>query len=161
MSSFSQRLALALTIAVALPLLPGCSAYQAYAEREAIRQAKFNFKSFSIDGVDLTGANVTITLELDNPTETEIALDRIDYVLFVNDLRAMSGSTTQAVRVPTHDSRALPIHATLRFRDVSQDVRNLLATRGRFTYRFEGTGHFDTPFGAIDYPISVAPVVSQ
>jgi LEA14-like dessication related protein len=153
-----KRLVAALACAT---LLSGCSVYQAYAQREAIRQAQFHLKGVSLDGVDLSGANVTVTLELENPTETEIALDRIDYVLFVNDLRALSGNTPQPVHVPPHDARPLPIHATLRFRDVSNELRQAFITRGRFTYRLEGTGHFDTPFGPIDYPIHVAPVVSQ
>ena len=161
MTSLTHRLALCLALATIVPTLPGCSLYQAYAQREAIRQAQFHLRSVSLDGVDLTGANITITLDLENPTDTEIALDRIDYVLFVNDLRAISGSTPQGLHVPVHDSRPLPIHATLRFRDVSAEVRNLLARGARFTYRFEGMGHFDTPFGAIDYPIQVAPVVAQ
>jgi LEA14-like dessication related protein len=146
---------------LATMLLSGCSLYQAYAQREAIRQAQFHLKGVSLDGIDLSGANVTVTLELENPTETEIALDRIDYVLFVNDLRALSGSTPTPIHVPPHDARPLPIHATLRFRDVSQELRQAFITRGRFTYRLEGTGHFDTPFGPIDYPVHVAPVVSQ
>lgn len=156
-----KKMLLALVVATTLPALPGCSLYQAYAQREAIRQAQFHLKSVSLDGLDLTGANVTITLELENPTDTEIALDRIDYTLFVNDLRALSGSTTQPLHVPVHDARPLPIHATLRFRDVSAELRDLFVRGARFTYRLEGTGHFDTPFGPIDYPIQVAPVVQQ
>lgn len=157
----SKRLALCLALALAVPALPGCSLFQAYAQREAIRQAQFHLKSVSLDGIDLMGANVTVTLELENPTDIEIALDRIDYVLFINDLRAFSGSTTEALHVPVHDARPLAIHATLRFRDASAELRGLFMRGARFTYRLEGTGHFDTPFGAIDYPIQVAPVVSQ
>lgn len=146
---------------MATTMLSGCSVYQAYAQREAIRQAQFHLQGVSLDGINLSGADVTVTLELENPTDTEIALDRIDYVLFVNDMRALSGNTPTPLHVPAHDARPLPIHATLRFRDVSQELRQAFITRGRFTYRLEGTGHFDTPFGPIDYPIHVAPVVAQ
>lgn len=154
-----KRVALGLAL---LTTLSGCSLFQAYGQREAIRQAQFHLKSVALDGMDFAGVNVTITLELENPTDIELALDRIDYVLFVNDLRAISGSTPEAVHVPSHDVRPLPIHATLRYRDVSAEVRNLMIRNAGFTYRLEGTGHFDLPLGgSIDYPIQVAPVVSH
>lgn len=132
----------------------GCSLYQAYVQRQAIQQAQFSFKSAALMGVDLSGANLQITLELANPTEVPIVLDRLDYTLFINDQRAVAGFTTQQVRVPAQDVRPVTFTTHVRYADVGNQLRGILS-RGVASYRLAGVGHFDTPVGTIDYPIEL------
>lgn len=147
-------LRLAAALLVATPAFAGCSVYQAYAQRQAIEQAKFSLKSVAFTGVDLSGANVEVTLELANPTEIPIVLDRLDYTLFVNDQRAVSGFTRDRVNVPAGDVRPITFATHLRFADIGNQL-NAIRQRGVASYRLEGIGHFDTPVGTIDYPVKL------
>lgn len=149
-----RALMLLLVLALATPSVAGCSLYQAYVQRQAIQQAQFSFKSATLMGVDLSGANLMITLELANPTDVPIVLDRLDYTLYVNDQRAVSGYTTEQVRVPPRDVRPLSFATHLRYADVGHQLRTILQ-RGVVSYRLAGVGHFDTPVGTIDYPIEL------
>jgi LEA14-like dessication related protein len=139
-------------VAAAAPAIDGCSAFQAIAQRQAIEQARFHLKSVTLTGLDLAGANFAVVLELENPTGTPIVLDRLDYTLFVNDARVVSGFTAQKVTVPPQDVRPLTFESHVRYADVGAQLRGVL-TSGVRTSRLEGIGHFDTPVGTIDYPV--------
>jgi LEA14-like dessication related protein len=146
--------ALLLTLFFALPSLSGCSAYQAYVQRQAIQQAQFHLKAVSLSGLDLAGANFNVVLELENPTDTPIVLDRLDYTVFVNELRVLSGFTEEKITVPPHDVRPIAFSSHVRYADVGSQLRTILS-QGVRTYRLDGVGHFDTPFGTIDYPVKL------
>lgn len=139
---------------VSLPSVTGCSAYQAYAQRQAIAQARFNLKAVNLRGLDLAGANFDVVLELENPTDTPIVLDRLDYTLFVNDQRVIGGFTDQKVSVPPQDVRPIAFTTHVRYADVGAQLRGIVSA-GIRSYRLDGVGHFDTPFGTIDYPIQL------
>lgn len=145
----------ALTAAMLVTTLPACSIYQAYAQRQAIQQAKFNFKSVLLEGVDLAGANLRVTLELENPTDTALVLDRLDYTVFINNQRAVSGFTDTKTTVPARDVRPVSFRTHVRYADVGNQLRGFLANRNLPAVRLEGIGHFDTPVGTIDYPINL------
>ncbi len=144
-----------LALAVAVPALPGCWASQAYTQRKAIEQARFSLRNVQLLGLDLVGANMLVTVQLENPTETDMVLDRIDYTLFVNGLKAFEGDVKEKLTVPAGQSRPLPIRVTLAYADVGTQIRGLLATRQVKSWGLKGAAHFDTPVGTIDYPIDL------
>lgn len=149
-----RPLLLLLALLVFVPVLPGCSAYQAYVQRQAIQQARFNLKAVSLSGLDLAGANFNVVLELENPTDTPIVLDRLDYTVFVNDMRVLSGFTEEKITVPPKDVRPIAFSSHVRYADVGAQLRSILS-QGVRTYRLDGVGHFDTPFGTVDYPVKL------
>lgn len=134
---------------------PSCAVWQAYANRAAIQQAQFSLRSVQITGLDLVGVNVVITVELDNPTSSPIEVDRLDYALFVNDHRACQGATPLHLTVPPRQSRPLPLAVSIAYADMGTQLRQLLVQRRVESWRLEGTAHFDTPFGPLDYPLRV------
>lgn len=134
---------------------PSCAVWQAYANRAAIQQARFSLRSVHISGLDLVGVNVLVTVELDNPTSSAIELDRLDYALFVNEQRACQGATPLHLTVPPGQSRPLPLSVSIAYADMGTQLRRLLVQGGVQSWRLEGTAHFDTPFGPLDYPLRV------
>lgn len=144
-----------LALTVTVPALPGCWASQAYTQRKAIEQAKFSLRNVQLLGLDLVGANLLVTVQLENPTETDMVLDRIDYTLFVNGLKAFEGDVKEKLTVPGGQSRPLPIRVTLAYADIGTQIRGLLATGQVKSWGLKGAAHFDTPIGTIDYPIDL------
>ena len=141
---------------LASPLaLEGCWAKAALDQRKAIEQARFSLRNVQLLGLDLVGANLLVTLNLENPTETDIVLDRLDYALSVNGMKAFDGDVKEKISVPPGQSRPLPIRVTLAYADIGTQVRGLLATGAVKTWGLKGVAHFDTPIGTIDYPIDV------
>lgn len=147
-----KRLIAALLLVSLAPALPGCSVYQAYAQRQAIQQARFHLKNVAVQGFDLSGANLAVTLEIENPTNTQIVLDRLDYTIFLNEQRMVGGFTDRRITVPASDVRPVTFTTFVRFADVGAQLQRVV-TQGITSYRLEGVGHFDTPFGTIDYPV--------
>lgn len=148
-----------LALALSAPALPGCWASQAYTQRKAIEQAKFSLRNVQLLGLDLVGANLLVTVQLENPSETDMVLDRIDYTLYVNDLRAFEGDVKEKTTVPAGQSRPLPIRVSLAYADIGTQIRGLIATGQVKTWGLKGTAHFDTPIGTLDYPIDVRRVM--
>jgi LEA14-like dessication related protein len=144
---------LALTISV--PTLPGCWASQAVAQRKAIEQARFSLRNVQLLGLDLVGANLLVTIQLENPTDIEMVLDRLDYTLYVNGLKAFDGDVAQKLQVPPGQARPLPINVTLAYADIGSQIRGLVAAGQVKTWGVKGAAHFDTPVGTIDYPIQL------
>lgn len=149
----------ALALVVGVPTLPGCWVSQAYTQRKAIEQARFSLRNVQLLGLDLVGANLLVTVQLENPTETEMVLDRIDYTLFVNDLKAFEGDVKEKTTVPPGQSRPLPIRVTLAYADIGTQIRGLIATGQVRSWGLKGAAHFDTPIGTIDYPIDLHRVM--
>ena len=145
----------ALALVVGTPTLPGCSLFQAYAQRKAIEQAKFSLRNVQLLGLDLMGANLLVTIQLENPTTTDIVLDRLDYVLYVNDLKAFDGQVRDRLTVPAGQTRPLPIQLALAYADIGTQLRGLLAAGQVTSWKLKGAAHFDTPVGTIDYPIEL------
>lgn len=153
--SFTIRVLTALTLLTTLPSVTGCSVFQAFSQRQAIQQAKFNLKSVSLAGVDLAGANLVIDLELENPSDTVIVLDRLDYTLYINDQRAVSGFSDTKTTVPARDVRPVSFRTHVRYADVGAQLRGFMSQKSLPAVRLEGVGHFDTPIGTIDYPVKL------
>lgn len=149
-----RHLVLLLALLLTVPSVTGCSAYQAYAQRQAIQQAQFNLKAVTLTGLDLAGANFDVVLELHNPSDTAIVLDRLDYTLFVNEARLVGGYTQAQLTVPPKDVRPIRFNTHVRYADVGTQLRGIL-TAGVRSYRLDGIGHFDTPFGTVDYPVKL------
>lgn len=146
---------LALTLLAAVPAVEGCWAKAAIDQRKAIEQATFSLRNVQLLGLDLVGANLLVTLNLENPTETDIVLDRLDYALSVNGMKAFDGDVKEKISVPPGQSRPLPIRVTLAYADLGTQVRGLIATGQVKSWGLKGVAHFDTPIGTIDYPIDV------
>lgn len=153
MRRFAPLVALALVCIT--PTLDGCWAQQAYAQRRAIEQAKFSLRNVQLLGVDLVGVNLLVTMQLENPTETDIVLDRLEYSLSVNGIKAFDGGVKERLSVPAAQTRPLPIQISLAYADLSSQVRGLLVSRQVSSWKVVGVAHFDTPVGTIDYPIAV------
>ncbi|MEB3284955.1 MAG: LEA type 2 family protein [Candidatus Sericytochromatia bacterium] len=137
------------------PALSGCAMYQAYAQRSAIRDAKFSIRNVQFLGLDLVGANLLLTLQVENPTSSAIEMDRLQYGLWVNGTRAFQGEVSQKLMVPSHQARPLPIHISLVYADLGTQLRQLLIEQRVKSWRVDGTAFFDTPFGSLEYPVRI------
>lgn len=156
MKTFSWIVAGALLLA--MPTLSGCAVYQAYVQRTAIRNAEFSIRNVQFLGLDLVGANILLTLQLQNPTDTAIEMDRMAYTLFVNGARAFQGEVTQKILVPPRQGRPLPIRISVVYADLGTQLRQLLLQQRVNSWRMEGTAYFDTPVGTLEYPVRVERV---
>lgn len=151
---FARSLLIAALIGAGAAASTGCAAFQALSQRQALMDARFHLKGVSLVGVGLTGADVAVALELENPTPTQIVLDRIDYVLALNGARVLSGFSDTKLTVPSGQVRPLTLVSSIRYADLTSRALELLRDR-KASVRLTGVGHFDTPFGTMDYPLDL------
>lgn len=144
-----------LTLSLWLILLPGCAAWRAYTQRTAITQVEYALEGVEVAGLDLVGIHLVVRLSLQNPTATPIELDRLTYVLYVDENRACEGTTSAHQAIPPGQKRTLPVAVTLHYADLKTQMRQLLMRREVASWRLEGTAWFETPFGPLEYPVRV------
>ncbi|MEB3328089.1 MAG: LEA type 2 family protein [Candidatus Sericytochromatia bacterium] len=138
--------------AVVMTTLPGCAVWHAYAQRAAVREARFSLRGVQVGGLDLLGVTLHVELGVTNPTASPLTIDQLTWTLHVNDVPAARGSTSTALTVPPQEARSLPLRVSLAYADLSSQVRQLLLSRGVRTWRIAGTARLQSPLGPFDYP---------
>jgi hypothetical protein len=133
--------------------LTGCSLWQAYAQREVISRARISLRAVELPSLDLKGASVRVSLNIENPTQTTLVIDRVDYMLFLNEQRALTAFTDTRLTVPAQQARPLVLNANVAFADLGTQARLFWQNRNLKNVRLEGTAYFETPLGVVEYPL--------
>lgn len=139
--------------ATAAATTPGCALWQAYVQRAAVQEARLALEGVRVEGLDLVGITVAVAVAVENPTDTTMTLDRLEWSLLVNDAAAARGSSQVALSVPPREQRPHTLTVRVAYADLGTQVRQLLLSGGVRAWRLEGTAHLDTPFGSFRYPV--------
>lgn len=147
-------------VAVLLPaLLSGCAGLQDLA-RAAFTEPRLSFKSAALDALDLDGATVAFTWEIENPNAIGIDLARARWQLEVEGARVAAGDLPAGLAIPAKGKAPLTFPVRLRFRDVPGIVGLLGSGKRDLGYRLSGGLGVRTPVGIVDLPMSHTDRVS-
>ncbi|HET8541662.1 MAG TPA: LEA type 2 family protein [Anaeromyxobacter sp.] len=141
-------------LALALPvLLSGCAGLQDLA-RAAFKEPRLTFKSAALDALDLEGATVAFTWEIENPNALGVNLARAGWQMEVEGTRIAAGDLPAGLSIPANGKAPLSFPVRLRFRDVPGIVSLLGSGRSDLGYRLSGSLGIKTPIGIVDLPMS-------
>lgn len=147
-------------VAVLLPaLLSGCAGLQDLA-RAAFTEPRLSFKSAALDALDLDGATVAFTWEIENPNAIGIDLARAGWQIEVEGTRVAAGDLPGGLSIPAKGKAPLTFPVRLRFRDVPGIVGLLGSGKRDLGYRLSGALGVRTPVGIVDLPMSHTDRVS-
>lgn len=147
-------------VAVLLPaLLSGCAGLQDLA-RAAFTEPRLSFKSAALDALDLDGATVAFTWEIENPNAIGIDLARAGWQIEVEGTRVAAGDLPAGLAIPAKGKAPLTFPVRLRFRDVPGIVGLLGSGKRDLGYRLSGALGVRTPVGIVDLPMSHTDRVS-
>lgn len=109
----------------------------------------FPFERSSID--------LEFLIEVDNPNDFALNLDRVDFDLFIDRQKVIQGISNRQIRVPANGVGEVSIstrldYASLRgvFREVMEVVRG-----GDPNYELRGKAHYKTPLGSVALPFQI------
>jgi LEA14-like dessication related protein len=146
-------------LAVLLALLSGCAGLQDLA-RAAFTEPRLSFKSAALDALDLDGATVAFTWEIENPNALGVDLARAGWQIEVEGTRVAAGDLPAGLSIPANGKAPLTFPVRLRFRDVPGIVGLLGSGKRDLGYRLSGSLGVRTPIGIVDLPMSHAARVS-
>ncbi len=134
--------------------------YQAYAQRNALRDIQVSVDRVRVDSVSLTSATLNITFRFTNPTTTTATLDRTDFTILINGNLLGSGQNLQKVQIPAGGSTTVPIPFTVSYTGAAQSAWSFL-TQGGANYTITGTAFFDNVFGTVSVPYTFSGTTTR
>ena len=131
---------------IVIMLISSCDVIQQATELTTF--AKCKFKLNTIENINLAGVNVqkiknypklnfmeiaqltsavtsgnlplnfTLNLKVDNPNQKQAAMNRFDWILFIDDIEMNRGVTEQRVEIPSGGDAILPLQMTMNLKKV-------------------------------------------
>lgn len=143
-------------LALALPaVLAGCAGLQDLA-KAAFQEPRLTFRSVALDRLDLEGATLAFTWDLENPNALGADLARAAWQIEVEGTRVAAGDLPAGLSIPANGKAPLTFPVRVRFKDVPGIVNLLGSGRSDLGYRLSGSLGVRTPVGIVDLPMSHA-----
>ncbi len=142
-------------IALALPLLllAGCAGLNEFAA-SAVQKPKLTFRAVSLSSLDLEGATLSFTYDLENPNGFGLNLATVGYTVDVEGTRVASGDVPGGLAIKAKGTAPVVFPVHVRFRDVPDIVTLLTSKRDTVKYRLGGNVGVRTPLGVLDVPMA-------
>jgi LEA14-like dessication related protein len=151
MSLARPRLLLAPALLLVLAL-GGCAELQKIAAG-AFERPRLTFRSASLQALDLEGATIGFTYDVQNPNSFGAKVARLSYGVEVEGTRVVTGEMPGGLTVPANGTAPMTFPVRVRFRDVP-GIAALFGRRDAIAYRLSGTIGVETPLGVLDLPLS-------
>jgi LEA14-like dessication related protein len=144
----SRSLLAALLCMVALA---GCSGLGTLARME---EPRVDVTGLKLAGTTLSGADVLVQFQVDNPNDVDLVLDGIGYKLRLNGQPLLDGRYDQRTRIAASGRTAVELPVTIRFDDLLRVIRTL-GDRKNPNYDLEADLRFAVPvLGEITVPVT-------
>jgi LEA14-like dessication related protein len=142
-----------IALALSLVLLAGCAGLNQLAA-SAVQKPKLTFRSVSLSSLDLEGATLAFTYDLENPNGFGLDLARVGYTVDVEGTRVASGDLPGGLAIKANGTAPVTFPVHVRFQDVPGIVTLLTSKKDTVKYRLAGNVGVRTPLGVLDVPMS-------
>ena len=142
-----------LPLLLVLAALSGCAGLKDLA-RTAFREPRLVFRSVALGALDLEGATLAFTWDVENPNAIGLDLARAAWQVEVEGTRVAAGDLPAGVAIPANGKAPLAFPVRIRFRDVPGIVSLLGSGRSDLGYKLSGSVGLRTPIGVVDLPMS-------
>ncbi len=143
-----RRLALAVVLSLA-----GCAGLEQFAA-SAIQKPKITFRSASLTSLDLEGATVSLTWDLENPNAFGLDLAKVAWTFDAEGKRGASGDVPGGLQLRASATSPVTFPVHVRFQDVPGIVSLLGSGKDEVRYAVAATIGLRTPVGELDLPVS-------
>lgn len=97
-------------------------------------------------------------LGVDNPNSVGLRLDRLDFDLLVNDQHLLNSTSTQNVEIPSRGLGEVHLRSRVGYDNIRSIWREVVdvINGNRAQYALRGTAYYNTPIGAMQFPVTVS-----
>jgi LEA14-like dessication related protein len=142
-----------IALAAPLLLLAGCATVEKLAA-SAVQKPKLTFRTASLQTLDLEGATVAFTFDLENPNAFGVDLARVAWTVDAEGKRVASGDLPGGLQIRANGTAPVTFPVRVRFQDVPGIVTLLGSGNDAIAYQLAATVGVRTPIGVLDVPIS-------
>jgi len=108
--------------------LVGCAFIQ---ERVNVKNLKFSYRDATIQALTIDRLNFIVNLEAYNPNDIDAVIDKLDYVIYFEDIRAISGSTSQQYEIKAKGKRIITVSGNIYFSDLPDLFKAIKSAYGK------------------------------
>ncbi|NIR48757.1 LEA type 2 family protein [candidate division KSB1 bacterium] len=95
-------------------------------------------ESLNIESLGLTGTDLTLNVQLENPNTFAFVLQKMDYGLKINNKEWVTSSLNRDTEIAANDAGLISIPISLNFLQIGQSAYQLLKDSRPLDYHFEG-----------------------
>ena len=142
-----------IALAAPLLLLAGCASIEKFAAA-AVQKPKLTFRTASVQALDLEGATVGFTFDLENPNGFGVDVARVAWTVDAEGTRVASGDLPGGLQIKANATAPVTFPVRIRFQDVPGIVTLFSSGNDAIAYRLAATVGVRTPVGVLDVPVS-------
>ena len=120
---------------------------------QALRDTNVTFEGLEINEISTEQIDLTITVNIYNPNDVTVELERMDYDIYANDVRIASGSFEDPLEIPPEQTVSTTTNIVAPVSTVPSAILSILM-EGEANWTIEGTMYFNTPDGTIEQTFS-------
>ncbi len=133
-----------LSFAAAVFLSSGCMG-------RALVRPNVTLGSVEVTGLSLTGAHLTLQVDLENPNRFGVTITRLGYTVFLNDRPLATGAVLDPISIPSRATTTVRLPLSTSFRDLKTGLKSLLESDS-VAYAIEGDVAIRSFFGSRNFP---------
>jgi LEA14-like dessication related protein len=122
-----------------------------------IKLPNFRLHTLRVNSLNVTGADMTLEIKMDNPNYFQLLLNQLNYHFSVNGIIWATGNLSTAQSVNGKESGTIELPISLNFIDMGRTVFQLISGNQPLNYQFTGNLGFDTPLPLlkdVSYPMN-------
>lgn len=142
-----------IALAVPLLLLAGCAGIEKLAAA-AVQPPKLTFRSATVQELDLEGATLGFTWDLENPNGFGVDVARVAWSVDAEGTRVAAGDLPSGLKIRANATAPVTFPVRVRFQDVPGIVKLLTSGKDQVGYKLAASVGVKTPVGVVEVPIS-------
>jgi LEA14-like dessication related protein len=132
-------------------VVAGCAFVQ---QRLAIKNCTFKLVNAQARNFTLTDMSVDLKLAAYNPNPINVAIDRLDLTLLINDQRTVKANFS-GTTITAQQSQYLTTTVVVPYMSAGMAIIEILRKNEPVRYRLDGDIYMNTPIGMINFPVTI------
>lgn len=118
----------------------GCGCDNPIDKRIALKNCDFKLKNVDIEKIDLLGFALDLVFDVDvnNPNEIEVVIDKFDIELALNDNPVGKGSSPNKISIAAKENKSVPLRTKIEFRGTYKAIKSIIKDK-EFDYLLKCT----------------------
>lgn len=108
--------------------ITGCIFIQ---ERINVKNLKFSYKDAFIEALTIDRIKFGVNLQVYNPNPIDAVIDKLDYVVYFEGIKAISGSTKETYEIKAQGSRIITVYGNILFSDLPDLFKAIKSSYGK------------------------------
>ena len=109
-----------------------------------VKLPKISFSDIRIERLSLSGADLRVGLNIDNPNIFSVLLGQMNYQLNINGLKLISGKTDKKAQIKENGKGVIDIPFSLDFMQIGRSFYQILSSKEKLSYQMTGNLDIET-----------------